>query len=193
MCNNNNNDNNNSNKVTYPRVAFESESCFESISRQEAGLRAAGRRATSRMKAAPHSQSGKTTLWYSVASGSGLLLAGLSLSVCISVYLSTYVSECMSICLSIYVYISRRRGLTRTMAETTTPRQPSLPKTRLGSAMPVEVRPKAVCDGSAPVSPWRCQSMPWLRTDGVSTNGAAAEVMNVDRLGKRYALALLGR
>ena len=31
-----------------------------------------------------------------------------------------------------------------------------------------------------------------LRTDGVDTHGAAAKVMNFDRLGKRYALALLG-
>ena len=29
-------------------------------------------------------------------------------------------------------------------------------------------------------------------TNGVNTNGAAAKVMNLDRLGKRYALALLG-
>ena len=33
----------------------------------------------------------------------------------------------------------------------------------------------------------------WLRTNGVNTNEAAAKVMNFDRLGKRYALALLGR
>ena len=31
-----------------------------------------------------------------------------------------------------------------------------------------------------------------LRTSGVNTSGAAAKVMNLDRLGKRYALALLG-
>ena len=31
-----------------------------------------------------------------------------------------------------------------------------------------------------------------LRTNGVSTNGAAAKVMDVDGWGKRYALALLG-
>ena len=30
----------------------------------------------------------------------------------------------------------------------------------------------------------------WLRTNGVNTHGAAAKVMNFDRLGKRYALAL---
>ena len=33
----------------------------------------------------------------------------------------------------------------------------------------------------------------WLRTNGVNTNEAAAKVMNFVRLGKRYALALLGR
>ena len=33
---------------------------------------------------------------------------------------------------------------------------------------------------------------PWLRTNGVDANGAAAEVRNFDRLRKRYALALLG-
>ena len=33
----------------------------------------------------------------------------------------------------------------------------------------------------------------WLRTNGVNTNGAAAKVMNFDRSGKRYALALSGR
>ena len=33
----------------------------------------------------------------------------------------------------------------------------------------------------------------WLRTNGVNTNGAAEKEMNFDRLGKRYALALLGR
>ena len=33
----------------------------------------------------------------------------------------------------------------------------------------------------------------WLRTNGVNTNGAAAEVMKFDRLRKRYALAVLGR
>ena len=32
-----------------------------------------------------------------------------------------------------------------------------------------------------------------LRTNGDNTNGAAAKVMNFDRLGKKYALALLGR
>ena len=32
----------------------------------------------------------------------------------------------------------------------------------------------------------------WLRTNGVNTNGAAAKDMRFDRLGKRYALALLG-
>jgi len=99
---------------------------LESISLQDVGRSAAGSRATSRMKAAPRSQSGKTTLWYSVTSGS---------------------------------------GLTRTMAEITTPRQPSLPKITLGSETPVEVRPKALCDGSAPASPWRCHSMP----SGVAT------------------------
>ena len=31
----------------------------------------------------------------------------------------------------------------------------------------------------------------WLRTNGVDTNGAAAKVMNFDRLWKKYALALL--
>ena len=30
----------------------------------------------------------------------------------------------------------------------------------------------------------------WLRTKGVSTNGAAAKIMNFDRMGKRYALTL---
>ena len=34
--------------------------------------------------------------------------------------------------------------------------------------------------------------LPWLRTNGVNTNGAAAKVMTFDRLGKRYALARLG-
>ena len=33
----------------------------------------------------------------------------------------------------------------------------------------------------------------WLRTNGVNTNGAAAKVINFDRLGKKYTLALLGR
>ena len=34
----------------------------------------------------------------------------------------------------------------------------------------------------------------WLRTDGVNTNGAAAQVMNLlADWGKRCALALLGR
>ena len=33
----------------------------------------------------------------------------------------------------------------------------------------------------------------WLRTNDVNTNGAAAKVMNFDRLGKKHALALLGR
>ena len=36
-------------------------------------------------------------------------------------------------------------------------------------------------------------AVPWLWTNGVNTNGAAAKVMNFVRLGKRYALALLGR
>ena len=37
-------------------------------------------------------------------------------------------------------------------------------------------------------------SRPWLRTNGVSTNGAAAKVMNFDKVGKKgYTLALLGR
>ena len=35
--------------------------------------------------------------------------------------------------------------------------------------------------------------MPWLRTNGADTNGAAAKVMTFDRLRKMYALALLGR
>ena len=33
----------------------------------------------------------------------------------------------------------------------------------------------------------------WLRTNGVNSKGAAAKVMNFDRLGKKYTLALLGR
>ena len=36
-------------------------------------------------------------------------------------------------------------------------------------------------------------SLAWLRTSGVNTNAAAAKVMSFDRLGKRYALALVGR
>ena len=34
---------------------------------------------------------------------------------------------------------------------------------------------------------------PWLRTNGSTLIGAAAKVVYFDRLGKRYALALLGR
>ena len=41
--------------------------------------------------------------------------------------------------------------------------------------------------------PADCTVDAWLRTNGVNTNGAAAKVMNFDRLGKRYALALLVR
>ena len=35
--------------------------------------------------------------------------------------------------------------------------------------------------------------VPWVRTNGVNTNGAAAKAMNFDRLGKKVRLALLGR
>ena len=35
----------------------------------------------------------------------------------------------------------------------------------------------------------RCS--PWLRTNGVNTNGVAAEVMNFDRLGKHVQYAQL--
>ena len=34
-------------------------------------------------------------------------------------------------------------------------------------------------------------AVPWLRTNGVNTDGAAAKVINFDRLRKKYALALL--
>ena len=33
----------------------------------------------------------------------------------------------------------------------------------------------------------------WLRTNGVNTSGAAAKVMNFDRLGKKYDLAFWGK
>ena len=49
-----------------------------------------------------------------------------------------------------------------------------------------------VClDADAPRT--RFCSIPWLRTNRVNTNGAAAKVNMFDRLGKSYALALLGR
>ena len=38
----------------------------------------------------------------------------------------------------------------------------------------------------------RERDLPWLRTNGVNTNGAAAKVFVFYRLGKMYALALLG-
>ena len=38
----------------------------------------------------------------------------------------------------------------------------------------------------------RCLTNTWLRTNGVNTNGVAAEVMNLTAWGKTYALALLG-
>ena len=36
-------------------------------------------------------------------------------------------------------------------------------------------------------------TLPWLRISGVNTNGAAAKVSNFNRLGKRYAMALLDK
>ena len=42
-------------------------------------------------------------------------------------------------------------------------------------------------------SPESRRSEIWMRTGGVNANGAAAKGMNFDGLGKRYALALLGR
>ena len=33
----------------------------------------------------------------------------------------------------------------------------------------------------------------WLRTNGVSTNGAAAEVMNFDRLGEKVRPGISGK
>ena len=45
-------------------------------------------------------------------------------------------------------------------------------------------------DGVTPFA-WHKRAA-WLRTNGVSTNGAAAKVMIFVRLGEEYALALLG-
>ena len=36
-------------------------------------------------------------------------------------------------------------------------------------------------------------SSPWLRTNGINTNGAAAEVMNFDRLGKKVRPVTFGK
>ena len=36
------------------------------------------------------------------------------------------------------------------------------------------------------------EDAPWLRTNGVNTNGAAAEVMNIDRLGKKVRPVTFG-
>ena len=48
-------------------------------------------------------------------------------------------------------------------------------------------------DALSPVPMTSSESwMTWLWTNGVKTIGAAAKVMNFDRLGKRYALTLLG-
>ena len=47
-------------------------------------------------------------------------------------------------------------------------------------------------NGSAAKWEWIFDKL-WLRTNGVNTNGAAAEVMSFDGSGKRYALALLRR
>mmetsp|Transcript_49087 Transcript_49087/g.140542 ORF Transcript_49087/g.140542 Transcript_49087/m.140542 type:complete len:336 (+) Transcript_49087:674-1681(+) len=54
------------------------------------------------------------------------------------------------------------RGWIRTMADVTTPRQPSLPRTRLVSSMLVDVRPNAVPAGRAVdcAPPWCCHNMP---------------------------------
>ena len=37
------------------------------------------------------------------------------------------------------------------------------------------------------------KSMPWLRRNGVNTNGAAAKVMNFDRLGKKVRPGTCGK
>mmetsp|Transcript_71673 Transcript_71673/g.205690 ORF Transcript_71673/g.205690 Transcript_71673/m.205690 type:complete len:231 (+) Transcript_71673:683-1375(+) len=115
------------------RIARDSANCWLSISRHEVGLAAAGSLATSRIQAAPVCQSGKTTLWYSTTSGS---------------------------------------GLTRTTAEVTTPRQPSLPRMRPGNWVFAETRPKAVRPPAAEDEeppPLRCQRAPAGVTTRAST------------------------
>ena len=38
-----------------------------------------------------------------------------------------------------------------------------------------------------------CAHQTWLRTNGVDTNGAAAKVMNLDRLGKKVRPGTFGK
>ena len=40
---------------------------------------------------------------------------------------------------------------------------------------------------------WDAQGAPWLRTDGVNTNGAAAKVTHFDRLGKKVRPGTFGK
>ena len=70
------------------------------------------------------------------------------------------------------------------------PRPPFGP--RPGLVMPRPGLPFDLWLGEAPFWPWP-RPEPWLRTTGVDAHGAAAaKVINFGRLGKRYALALLG-
>ena len=46
---------------------------------------------------------------------------------------------------------------------------------------------------AVPRGSWRIDDVHWLRIDGVSTNGAAAKVMNFDRLGKKVRPGTFGK
>ena len=65
------------------------------------------------------------------------------------------------------------------------------PGRRRASAPSCSRRPS--CCTRCPRCPTATRWWPWLRTNGVNTHGAAAKVMNFDRLGKKVHPGTFGK